>query len=109
MSKPSQFDLFGEPVPADPLLDLVVTPPDPCKCGTHDAIIGAGAGPHLASLHCRACGLHRGWLPLVTYQFLAEIVAKFGRPVEPIAIRRRQRSVGFINIGKRETDADRSE
>jgi hypothetical protein len=108
VSKPSQPDLFGEatPAPVDPLIDLAVTLPDHCKCGIPDAIIGPGAGPQLASLRCRACGVHRGWLPLTTYQFLAEIVAKFGRPVEPIAIRRRQRSVGFINIGRRETNDD---
>ena len=99
MTRHQQPDLFGnaEPAPSNPLLDLVVTLPDVCnQCGAAEAVIGAGRGPHLASLRCRACQIHRGWVGQQTYKFLAEIVAKFGRPETPIAIRR-ARDIGFIN------------
>ena len=40
-------------------------PPVPDKVtgnGNGDAIIGPGRGPHRASLSCRFCNVHRGWL-----------------------------------------------
>lgn len=93
-----QFDLFGnaEPVPADPLIGLNVTLPDLCKCGAAEAVIGAGSGPHLASLRCRACEAHRGWVGVQTYAFLTETVKQFGRPTAPFAIRR-SRDLGFVS------------
>ena len=102
MTKHPQLNLFNEATlaPTDPLLGLGVLLPDACKqCGSREATIGPGAGPHLASLHCQ-CGVHfRGWVGARTHAFLTEIVAKFGRPETPIEIRR-QRSIGFIEIGK---------
>jgi hypothetical protein len=80
----------------DPLLDLVVSLPDLCKCGAAKAVIGAGRGPHLASLRCCACESHRGWLGHQTHSFLTKIVNQFGRPSEPVAIRR-ARDIGFIS------------
>jgi hypothetical protein len=42
--------------PAAPILGLPVQMPRECRhCGSFDAVIGAGSGPHLASLICRAC------------------------------------------------------
>jgi hypothetical protein len=32
------------------------------RCPSEDWIIGPGAGPHVASLSCAACGAHGGWL-----------------------------------------------
>jgi hypothetical protein len=73
----------------DPLIGLTVIIPDFCRsCGDNVAKIGPPAGPHLASLRCTRCDQHRGWLPRTAHQFLTEVVNKFGRPTEPIAIRR---------------------
>jgi hypothetical protein len=77
---------------------LIVALPDSCsRCGGHVAEIGPGAGPHKASLRCAACETHRGWISGNSYAFLAEFVRNFGRPTEPIAIRRARRSIGFIS------------
>jgi hypothetical protein len=84
-----RLDLFPETVPpADPLYGLAVRLPDACSCGHNVARIGPPAGPHLAELRCARCEQHRGWLPRPAHQFLTETVSKFGRPTEPIAIRR---------------------
>lgn len=71
------------------LLGLTVTLPDTCKsCGSRDAIVGEGRGPHRAALHCHVCTTHRGWLGVATYDFLLAAVAKFGKPDQPVAIKR---------------------
>ena len=47
-------------------------PPVPDKVtgnGNGDAIIGPGRGPHRASLSCRFCNVHRGWLNKETAAF----------------------------------------
>jgi hypothetical protein len=83
-------DLFGTAAPADPLLGLAVKLPNTCgKCADLVAIIGPGKPPHCASLLCRSCGLHRGWILRVNYKFLNEIINKFGVPSEPIVFRTR--------------------
>ena len=85
-------DLFPETMPAaDPLCGLLVILPDACRCGHDVAQIGEPRGPHLAELRCAHCEQHRGWLPREAHTFLTEVVQKFGRPTEPIAIRRRGR------------------
>jgi hypothetical protein len=56
-------------------------------CGETAVIIGAGAGPHVASLRCACCDRHRGWLPKTVADFLTDLVLRFGRPAEPITIR----------------------
>jgi hypothetical protein len=85
-------DLFPETVPpAGPLPGLAVTLPDACRCGSQVARIGPPRGPHLAELRCCTCEQHRGWLPREAHQFVSEVVAKFGRPTEPIAIQRSRR------------------
>jgi hypothetical protein len=61
--------------------------PTPCRCGADLAVIGPGMGPHALSIHCWECGVHRGWLPHETRQFLIELINKFGRPTEAIIIR----------------------
>ena len=85
----SARDLFPESLPPpDPLCGLAVILPDRCRCDSNVAQIGPPAGPHLAELRCGTCQRHRGWLPRAAHQFLTETVDKFGRPTEPIAIRR---------------------
>jgi hypothetical protein len=60
----------------------------PCvMCGESVVVIGFGAGPHVASLHCAGCARHRGWLPRLIADFLIEMIAKFGWPPATIAIR----------------------
>jgi hypothetical protein len=86
----TQLDLFGLPTSADPLLGLAVKLPNTCsKCADLVAIIGPGKPPHSASLLCRSCGLHRGWISRANYTFLNEIINKFGAPTEPIVFRNR--------------------
>ena len=58
----AQLDMFPaavEPTTDSPLVGLAVTLPDQCpRCRGHDAVIGAGRGPHKASIMC-VCGCHR--------------------------------------------------
>ena len=75
---------------ADPLFGVAVKLPDTCsKCGDLVAIVGPGKPPHCASLLCRSCGLHRGWISRANYTFLNEVINKFGAPSEPIVFRSR--------------------
>ena len=75
--------------PSDnPLIGLVVDLQQPCKCGAYVAVIGCGKGPHLASLRCEACDEHRGWLSQQTHSFISETIKRFGRPTDPIRVRR---------------------
>jgi hypothetical protein len=79
-----QIDLHD----TDPITGIDVRLPDHCRCGASLAIIGAGAGPHCASLRCEVCDTHRGWVSRDSYNFLISIIEKFGRPTEPVLIRR---------------------
>jgi hypothetical protein len=84
-----QPDMFvTTPEERGPLVGLAVRLPDRCRCDSDVARIGPPVGPHLAELRCAHCGQHRGWLPRQAHSFLVETVQKFGRPVDPIAIRR---------------------
>ena len=60
----AQLDLFraSSAAPIDPHIGVPIELPDACKCGCTFAQIGAGIGPHRASLRCASCGVHRGWL-----------------------------------------------
>jgi hypothetical protein len=65
---------------------IAVAMPRQCpRCYGHTATIGAGCGPHAASLVC-ACGRHLGWMSKASYDFIAETVRLFGRPTKPIQI-----------------------
>jgi hypothetical protein len=75
------------------LFGLRVSLPDPCRCGHAVTRIGEPKGPHLAALHCARCGAHRGWLPREAHTSLTEVVKQFGRPTDPIAIRRGRSAV----------------
>jgi hypothetical protein len=86
----AQHHLLATIPPADPLTGLAVKLPDTCgKCGHLVASIGPGEPPHFASLLCRSCGMHRGWLSRANYTFLNAIINKFGAPIEPIVFRSR--------------------
>jgi hypothetical protein len=59
----------------------------PCGvCGHMVVVIGQGAGPHVASLHCAACERHRGWLPKPIAEFLLAMIHQFGWPPATITI-----------------------
>ena len=78
--------------PATPLVGLRVrlerTIDVPCAaCGETVVVIGQGAGPHVASLHCASCDRHRGWLPETVASFLRETISRFGRPTRTLTIR----------------------
>jgi hypothetical protein len=89
MKNRAQLDLFVVTSESrGPLVGLAVRLPDVCRCGSDVAKIGPPVGPHLAGLRCTRCDRHCGWLPRTAHQFLTEVVNKFGRPTEPIAIRR---------------------
>jgi hypothetical protein len=75
-------DLLGLPIKLERTID------GPCAvCGETAVIIGEGAGPHVASLHCAGCDRHRGWLSKAITEFLLEMITRFGRPSEAITIR----------------------
>jgi hypothetical protein len=81
---------FDAATPADPLTGLAGKLPDTCRnCGDLIAIVRPGKPPHCASLLCRSCGMHRGWLSRANYTFLCEVINKFGAPTEPIVFRSR--------------------
>jgi hypothetical protein len=68
---------------------LSVALPDNCRhCETNLAKIDFGEGPHRASLRCCNCIAHRGWMSREMYAFVEESAHEFGRPTEPIIIRR---------------------
>ena len=62
----------------DPLCGLAVQLFDRCQCGSYDAVIGEGKGPHRASLFCNRCEKHRRWMANEAHVFVTEVVKKFG-------------------------------
>ena len=94
--KHSQLDLFDEasPIPASPIPSSLRSPIDGlavhldqhCRCGATLAVIAKGKGPHVAALRCPDCDRFRQWLPQKVCEFLTELVARCGRPTEPIEI-----------------------
>jgi hypothetical protein len=84
----AQLDLFAEKLAPDAtLVGWSVRMPAPCPhCYGVAATIGAGRGPHSASLRC-GCGRHLGWMSAETFTFITAIVRQFGRPTEPIVVR----------------------
>jgi hypothetical protein len=85
---PAAVELTTEPATGHELVGLAITLPEQClRCRGHDAWIGAGRGPHKASVLC-ACGRHLGWLSIATFNFINATVQQFGRPTEPICVSR---------------------
>jgi len=102
----SQLDRFGaassapEPSTDNTLVGLAITLLERCpRCNGHDAVIGAGRGPHKASIMC-ACGRHLGWMSHEAFKFLSATARQFGRPTSPISIRR------FRGASSTSSDAD---
>jgi hypothetical protein len=89
----AQLDMFPaepstEPSTDHALIGLAITLPESCpRCGGHDAWIGAGRGPHKASVLC-VCNRHLGWLSVETFNFIHATVQQAGRPTEPICVNR---------------------
>ena len=94
----AQLDMF-KPATAQALIGTTITVPTPCgRCRGTAALIGAGRGPHAASIIC-VCGRHRGWMPVAVFNFICESVRRFGRLIEPIEVRigeNRQRAPGGL-------------
>ena len=77
--------------PIDPLHGASARLSDKCQCGSSDAVIGEGKGPHRAAFFCSRCERHRGWMPNEARAFIAEVGKKFGKPTKPIRIQRKKR------------------
>jgi hypothetical protein len=86
----NQLALFPDiaaPAHRHDLVGLHVILPGACRhCGSHAATIGAGKAMHKAALFCE-CGRHGGWMSNQSFNFVSEIVSRFGRPTEPIVVR----------------------
>jgi hypothetical protein len=61
---------------------LHVKLPDRCRCASDVAIIGKGN-----ALTCRGCRRKRGVLNAFTANWIAQVVAVFDRPADPIVLR----------------------
>jgi hypothetical protein len=87
-------DLFPETVAApDPLIGRAVKLEAPHRCGSTEAIISPGRGPHAGSLVCAGCGIHRQWISRDSYtqisEFVAEIIRATGEQPAEIIFRPR--------------------
>ena len=78
------FDLFGEPTapPQIVRLDRSTDRERPC-CDNLATIHPRPDTMHAAELRCAGCGKHRGWLPRVALDFLAETTKRFGAQQPP--------------------------
>jgi hypothetical protein len=56
--------------PIDSLHGLSAQLSDTCQCCSSEAVVGEGKGPLRASLFCRRCGKHRGWMPNKAHAFV---------------------------------------
>jgi hypothetical protein len=68
---------------------LTVELPTPCRTCRRSfiATIGMGNDQHPASVRCKACNVHRGWMSHETHNFIVEIIKNFGILTSPIAMR----------------------
>ena len=79
-------DQCSEELHRDRSCRACIVMPAPCpRCNGTAATIGAGRGPHCASLMC-VCGRHLGWMSRQSHGFITATVRQFGRPTEPIRI-----------------------
>jgi hypothetical protein len=87
----TRTDMFGGATSpsSDSIVGLAAKMPSPCRgCGSVSAVIeSTGTGPHHGSLRCQ-CGQFRGWVSKQTYNFVTATIREFGRPTQPIEIRR---------------------
>jgi hypothetical protein len=89
-------DLFGELVSkiTDPIVGLKVQTPTPCKCRCAIARLAEGKWLNVP-LVCTWCGMERGRLSYETLKFIRRVVETFGRPTEPIKLKRSDLSKQF--------------
>jgi hypothetical protein len=91
MNAPVQLSMFAVTSPSSSPVGLTVILPRLCRnCGADTGVIGSSAGPHHARLKCCGCGCHSGWLSGETFRFLSDVIDNFGRPTEPVEVRRNQ-------------------
>jgi hypothetical protein len=95
-----QRDLFPETAPpADPLIGRTVKLDVEHLCGSTEAIIRTGKGPHVGSLICTGCGKHRQWISKESYgaisEFVAEIIRITGEQPAEIIFRPRHSNQGI--------------
>jgi hypothetical protein len=82
----------------------------PCRrCRSTAAIVAAGTGPHAAALECASCGRFQQWLARECCGFLTEVVARFGRPTEPIRIFEQVHGGRVAHDRRHQTSAPESE
>ena len=75
--------------PSTSLVGIRVTMPDGCPvCGAHEATLGSSKAMHAACFRCAQCDRHRGWASAAFTGFIGGIIDEFGRPTEPILVRR---------------------
>ena len=97
-TRPSDLPCHAPAAPTDPVQGISVRLSDRCQCGSCDAVIGEGKGPHRASLFCSRCERHRGWTSNEAHAFVTEVVEKFGKPKTPITIRRNRTNRGVEDM-----------
>jgi hypothetical protein len=89
-----QSDLFPESAPpADPLIGRTVKLETAHRCGSTEATILTGKGPHAGSLICAGCGIHRQWISRESYaeikEFVAETIRVTGEQPDEIIFRKK--------------------
>ena len=88
------LDLFVKHI-TDPVVGLKVQPPTPCrKCRCITARIAEGQWLNVP-LICTSCGVERGRLSYETFKFIRRVVETFGRPTEPIKLKKTDLSKQF--------------
>jgi hypothetical protein len=71
------------------LIGIRITMPDGCPvCDSHQAVLGSSKAMHAACFRCEQCDRHRGWASAAFSGLVQGIIDQFGRPVEPITVRR---------------------
>jgi hypothetical protein len=65
------------------------TPRRCCGYPANIAVVTRGTGSHFANLNCLGCGAVRGALTEQTASAIAAIIATFGKPNDPIILRRK--------------------
>src|SRR5262249_1701818 len=87
------MDLFVKHV-TDPIVGLKVQTPTPCKCRCAIARMAEGQWLNVPLL-CTSCGIERGRLCYETLKFVRRVVETFGRPTEPIKLKKTDLSKQF--------------
>ena len=103
-----QLELFSPQAVAGP--EPTIQLQKACQCGCSVATVGAGAGPHAASLRCRSCGRHRDWLSRAHCAYINRVLETRGVPRDPIVLPTVHRpkpvpnDTGLINVVHIEED-----